>query len=157
MSEQDLEHGSSLPLPDKTFLKYFILAGLSQIVAIIAFIFVAQASVVTSYLATILEMSSLTILVGLFLEKGVVSALAIACLLIVFVSFALIGVVTHKSWLSLFSALSGISLGLMLYSPFITGVVFSSAYERPQVPLAVCLLFMIPIAIFLIGRLVHRN
>ncbi|PLB83671.1 hypothetical protein CYJ16_08030 [Actinotignum timonense] len=104
-----------------------------------------------------LEMSFLTILASFFLRNGVITALVVACMLLMLISLALIGVLVRKPGMSLFATLSSITLGLLLYFPTAGGALFPHALEMSPISFGLLLLFGVPLAVVICGRLIHKQ
>ena len=157
LDKRNREHRPLFPPRIAILIKYVTLIASAQFVAIGLFYCVGKASVATTSFAAILEMSFLTTLAGLFLGSGVITALVVACLLFTLVSLTLVGTLTRKHELSLFSALSSITLGLLLHSPARCGALFPHAYELPPISLGLFLLFTVPLVVLIIGWFIHTR
>ncbi|MDY5128020.1 hypothetical protein SC377_07685 [Actinotignum sp. SLA_B059] len=157
MNECIFEHRPPFPLKITTLVKYLTLIGCSQLVAVGLFYCVAETSAATASFTSVLEMSFLTILASFFLRSGVITALVVACMLLTLISFAFVGRLTRRHGLSLFATLSSITLGLLLYFPTAGGALFPHALEMPPISLGVLLLFAVPLAVAICGRLIHKH
>ncbi len=157
MKEHNVQYQHLLPPTRATILKYCAVIGSSQLFAFMMFHFVSKVNEAEDFLVSILEISSLTILFGLFLKSGILPAMAIAFLLIAAAIFTTIGIRTRKYNLSMFSSLSSMSFGMMLYSPTIGRIVSSAPYPIPHVPLIVPILFVAPLASLVLHRLIRKK
>ncbi|MDY5153299.1 hypothetical protein SAMN05421878_1107 [Actinobaculum suis] len=157
MNERDLIHRDIPSLTAATFLKYFVLIGSSQLMAVILFYFVTRVSEGGELLTALLKKSSFTILVGLSLKSGVVTASIIAFILLALLFFAFLGLFIKIYDLSIFSAFSSASLGVMLYSPTVSKFILPDNYQMPPVPLAVSILFAVPLAALVLETLICKR
>ncbi|OCA96038.1 Uncharacterised protein [Actinobaculum suis] len=157
MNERDLKHRDIPSLTAATFLKYFVLIGSSQLTAVILFYFVTRVSEGGELLTALLKKSSFTILVGLSLKSGVVTASIIAFILLALLFFAFLGLFIKIYDLSIFSAFSSASLGVMLYSPTVSKFILPDNYQMPPVPLAVSILFAVPLAALVLETLICKR
>ncbi|VEI14057.1 Uncharacterised protein [Trueperella bialowiezensis] len=144
--QQESSLSSAVPLKAIAFV------GSTQLVALALFYFVTKVNEAGTLLASILEMSSLTVLIGLFLKKGIILATTIAFLFISFVISTFVGLATHRYALSAFSALTSFSLGLMLYLPSVSNVNLPHVYQLPQISLIIPLLFATPLLTLVIQK-----
>lgn len=157
MKEHNVKYEHSLPPTRATILKYCAVIGSSQLFAFMMFHFVSKVNEAEDFLVSILEISSLTILFGLFLKSGILPAMAIAFLLITAAVFTTVGIRTRTYNLSMFSALSSMSLGVMLYSPTVSRIVLLDTYPILQVPVVVPILFAAPLASLVLHRLIRKS
>lgn len=157
MNERNCGHRSSSPPRITPLVKCLALIGCSQLVAVGLFYCVAETNAATASFASVLEMSFLTILASFFLRNGVITALVVACMLLILISLALIGVLVRKPGMSLFATLSSITLGLLLYFPTAGGALFPHALEMSPISFGLLLLFGVPLAVVICGRLIHKQ